>query len=74
MKTLPKNLLFEARKDAEALVKNLKEAKVLPPSYNNKTYYKDLTKNEYFDALVLLRHYIKFASDVYFGQVVKARN
>ncbi len=74
MKTLPKNLLFEARKDAEALVKNLKGAKVLPSPYNNKTYYKDLTKYEYFDALVLLRHYIKSASDVYFGQVVKARN
>jgi len=74
MKTLPKTLLAQARKDAEALARSLKSSKLLPPTYASKTYYKDLTKHEYFDALILVRHYLKSASDIYFGQIVKARN
>lgn len=71
---LPKSVLGSIRKDALEISKKLKTKNLLPPKYNNKTYYKDLAKHEYFDALVTVRHYVKMASDVYFGEVIGAKN
>ncbi len=37
------------------------------PKYNPKTHYLELTRSQYFNALVTLRHYTKIASDYYFN-------
>jgi len=37
------------------------------PRYNPKTHYLKLTRSKYFNALVVLRHYTKIASDYYFN-------
>ena len=62
----------------ELLKDNLKTSKIRgsfkAPKYNPKTYYKDIAKNNYFYALLLLRHYIKFTSDYYFGIKLGAKN
>jgi asparaginyl-tRNA synthetase len=44
------------------------------PQYNGETHYLDLTRSKYYQALVFLRHYIKFASDYYFGVKQGAQN
>jgi len=71
---LPKRFLQRVNTDALNINKKIKKETINPPKYNHKTYYKDLTQHEYFDALVTLRHYIKEASDIYFGQIIGAKN
>lgn len=71
---LSKTFLNKVSADAAEINKKLKSKKLLPPKYNNKTYYKDLTKYEYYDALVTIRHYVKIASDTYFNEVIGAKN
>jgi asparaginyl-tRNA synthetase len=44
------------------------------PEYNPKTHYLELTRSGYFQALIILRHYIKTISDYYFGVEQKAKN
>lgn len=44
------------------------------PKYNPSIYYKDIAENNYFYALLLLRHYIKFTSDYYFGIKLDTKN
>lgn len=44
------------------------------PVYNPSNYYKDIALNNYFQVLLLLRHYIKFTSDYYFGINLGAKN
>lgn len=44
------------------------------PIYDPKTHYLDLTQSGYFRALITLRHYIKVASDYYFGTIQNAKN
>lgn len=44
------------------------------PEYNPDNYYKDISSSNYFYALLLLRHYVKIASDYYFGFVAGAKN
>lgn len=44
------------------------------PEYNSKTHYLELTRSDYFQALITLRHYIKTISDYYFGVEQKAKN
>ena len=44
------------------------------PIYDPKTHYLDLTRSGYFRALISLRHYIKIASDYYFGVECAAKN
>lgn len=44
------------------------------PLFNPLTHYKDLSDKKYFNALLVLRHYIKAASDYYFGLIVGAKN
>ncbi len=71
---LPASFLKEANTAALKLSQKIKSLSLKPPLYNNKTYYKDLTRHEYFDALILIRHFIKNASDTYFGSVIGAQN
>lgn len=44
------------------------------PSYCPKNHYKHLSTSSYYHALIVLRHYIKMASDYYFGVKQKAKN
>lgn len=44
------------------------------PKYDPEKHYLDLTRSGYFRALVMLRHYIKVASDYYFGYEQSAKN
>ncbi len=44
------------------------------PVYNPKKHYRHLTNQLYFKALLTLRHYIKIASDDYFGNKLNAKN
>lgn len=66
---IKKNLL----KDDEKFSK-FKKTSFKIPKYNSKYYYKDLTNNNYFYALTILRHYLKFATEYYFGIEQKAKN
>lgn len=44
------------------------------PAYSPLTYYKDVAESKYYFALILLRHYIKLATDEYFSHEVGAKN
>jgi asparaginyl-tRNA synthetase len=44
------------------------------PAYNPTIHYKHLCNNDYYRALIVMRHYIKTASDYYFGTIQKAKN
>lgn len=52
----------------------IRKSSFLMPTYNPSVYYKDIALNNYFYALLTLRHYIKFASDYYFGLKLGAKN
>lgn len=71
---LPKAFLEKIAEDTSNIGGKLKSKTLFPPKYNSETYYKDLTKYEYFDALVVVRHYVKIASDTYFNEMVGAKN
>ena len=71
---LPKSILESATREAAFLANNIKASTLRPPTYDPQTYYKDITESEYFDALLVIRHYVKVASDVYFGEIVGAKN
>lgn len=44
------------------------------PKYDGNTYYADVAKSPYFNALTVLRHFIKRASDIYWGDMQNAYN
>ena len=44
------------------------------PEYSPETHYIELTRSDYFRALITLRHYIKIISDYYFGVECGAKN
>ncbi|MFA6250436.1 MAG: amino acid--tRNA ligase-related protein, partial [Candidatus Shapirobacteria bacterium] len=44
------------------------------PIFDGVSYYKDVAKAPYFYALTILRHYIKKACDIYWGDIQKAFN
>ena len=66
---IKKNLLKDDKKFSE-----LKKTSFKIPKYDPKHYYKDLTKSNYFYALTILRHYLKFTTDYYFGIEQEAKN
>lgn len=74
MKKLPKAFLKLVETDTTSFTTKIENKSIRPPKYDHKTYYKDLTRDEYFDALVFIRHYVKIASDKYFGEVIGAKN
>ncbi len=74
MKKLSKNFIKIVKSDSDTFSRKIEKAKVLPPKYDHRTYYKDLAKYEYYDALVFVRHYVKVASDKYFGELFGAKN
>lgn len=74
MPKLSNDFLQKAHNDAKKLRNRLCEVQLRPPTYNQNTYYLDITYNHYFEALILLRHYIKMASDEYFSTIIGAKN
>lgn len=71
---LPNWLLHSAKHDAECLVQNIPDQALRPTTYNASAYVANLTSNPYTDALILVRHYCKLASDIYFSEGIRARN
>lgn len=70
---LPLDLKQEIAKD-DLKFKDIKSNDFILPRYNPETHYLELTKSGYFYALIVLRHYIKIASDYYFGVECGAKN
>lgn len=64
---LPSHFLEKLRAD-DISYKNTDISSFLLPEYDAKTHYLELTRSEYYRALIMLRHYIKAASDYYFSQ------
>ena len=70
---LPNYIKKKLLKD-DLKISDKSKASFLMPVYNPSNYYKDIALNNYFYALLLLRHYIKFTSDYYFGINLGAKN
>jgi len=70
---LPNYIIRQIQKD-DKIFSNFKRDAFIVPEYNAKTHYFELTHSKYFQALIVLRHYIKIASDYYFGTKQKAKN
>lgn len=64
---LSKNLLTLAESNANTFAKKIGQHHLRPPEYNSLKYVNDLVSNKYFEALAILRHHIKFASDAYWS-------
>lgn len=60
------------RSDNDYLKKDRADYKL--PDYDANTYYIEVAKSPYFQALSVLRHYIKRACDVYWGDIQNAYN
>jgi asparaginyl-tRNA synthetase len=71
---LPKNFLKKTSIEAEKVSGQINNKNLKPPKYSSKDYSKNLTENKYFDALITIRHYIKIATDIYFGEIIGAKN
>jgi len=56
------------------LFKNTSKSIFTLPQYNPEDHYLDVSNKRYFQALIYLRHYIKFTSDYYFGTKLSAKN
>lgn len=61
------------RKDDFAIAALSNEAFELP-AYKPETHYLELTRNNYFKAIVVLRHYLKAASEYFFDVAEGAKN
>ncbi len=68
-KSIKKKLLQDDLK-----ISKIKESSFVMPIYTPSIYYKSIASNNYFYALITLRHYIKFTSDYYFGLKLGAKN
>ncbi len=68
-KLIFENILKNAGNDASEFVKINGQNSLCPPLYNAESYVDDVVKNKYFAALVIVRHYVKLASDAYWSEV-----
>lgn len=70
---LPLDLKQQITRD-DLKFKGINPNNFILPKYNPEDHYLELTKSGYFYALIVLRHYIKIASDYYFGVECEAKN
>lgn len=70
MKTDLKNKIQEA----DSIFANKNKDEFALPEYNKDTYSLDIASAGYYQALVVLRHFIKSASDIYWGDIQGAYN
>jgi len=68
-KSIKQNLLSDDKSIAQ-----LNSSAFKLPKYDPLSYYRDIYQNDYFYALLNLRHYLKSASDYYFSNIQKAKN
>ncbi len=66
---LLKNVLDIATKNAQLFAETHNLESLQPPVYDSKKYVHDVATNTYFEALTILRHYVKLASDAYWTGV-----
>ena len=60
--------------ESDQIYANKKKDDFELPIFDGITYYKEVAKSPYFQALTVLRHYIKRSCDVYWGDIQKAYN
>ncbi|MBI2053824.1 MAG: hypothetical protein HYT36_00620 [Candidatus Staskawiczbacteria bacterium] len=70
---IPTYLAWQLKK-TDSLFKKQKLGSFDIPVYNPQNHYIDLTKSDYYWALLNLRHFIKASSDCYFGNIIGATN
>jgi asparaginyl-tRNA synthetase len=68
------NYIARQIKKDDKKISKLKMSSFVVPKFNPKTHYLKLTRSRYFQSLIILRHYIKIASDYYFGTLHNAKN
>lgn len=68
------NVIKEKLLQDDLKISKRRESFFVMPVYIPSVYYKNIASNDYFYALLTLRHYIKFASDYYFGIKFGAKN
>jgi len=61
-------------KKIDRLFKKQKSVDFGVPNYDPQNHYIDLTKSDYYWALLNLRHFIKSSSDCYFSKIIGATN
>lgn len=61
-------------RESDQLYANENKADFVMPIFDGNTYYKKVAKYPYFQALTVLRHYIKRSCDIYWGDIQKAYN
>jgi asparaginyl-tRNA synthetase len=66
-------LNYQIKKD-DAFFNTKSQNKYILPKYHHKTHFLELTKSEYYHALIILRHYLKLATDEYWGGKLGAKN
>lgn len=64
----------EKLKEEDAKISRLVKEVPKMPDYDSAKHYEHLTFSKYYYVLVILRHYIKMASDFYFGSLQEAKN
>jgi len=69
-----KKVFLDGIKAGDSIFKAEDEKEYELPSYDPKTHYLEITRSKYFRALVFLRHNIKKASDLYWGDIQGASN
>lgn len=60
--------------ESDSNFKNKKRKDFELPLFDGNSYYKEVATSPYFQALTVLRHYIKRACDIYWGDIQKAYN
>lgn len=70
---IPSYLKNQVTKDDLAFKGDI-QGRFILPEYSPETHYLELTRSDYFRALVTLRHYIKMISDYYFSFEIGAKN
>lgn len=71
---LPSYIVKGIKKDDEKIARLSQDAMFFMPKYDPQKHYKHLSNENYYHALIVLRHYLKVVSDYYFGVKQKAKN
>ena len=71
---LPSMIIENIRREDGKFANNSKVEKYTTPKYSPRGHYLDLCKSSYYNALLVLRHFVKFSSDYYFGVKQNAVN
>lgn len=74
-KILPLSLhIYKNLKRDDSLMRRVKNNDFKIPEYDPQKHSQLIAKNKYFQALTILRHYLKIVSDDYLGCILNAKN